>query len=106
MSITQHTPGFDRPWENGAHGDFGSDIGFGWPCFCHGRLGAVESCDRPVNGAELIRQLLPFLFKRAAYLIHFDHLSPRSVKLAVPPSSRRLHFRSQSARLGPTGACN
>ena len=76
MIIAQHAPGFDRPWENGAHTEFGSDIGFGWPCFSNRRSGSAESCNRPVNSVELIRQFLTFLFKHAAYPIHFDHCHP------------------------------
>ncbi len=76
MSITQHAPGFDRRWENVADSERSSDIRFGRPCFSTGRSGTVESCDRPVNSVELIRQFLTFLFKHAAYPIHFDHRHP------------------------------
>ena len=83
MSIAQRAPGFDRPWDNGAHSEFGRDIGCGWLCFSYstGRSGAVESCDRPVNSVELVRQLPPFLFKHAAYPIRFDHCYPADSSL-------------------------
>ena len=78
MSIAQRAPGLDRSREHGARSVFGCDIWFDWPRFGDRHCGAVESCDRPVNGVELIRQFPTFLCKQASYLIRFDHCHPEA----------------------------
>jgi hypothetical protein len=96
MSIAQHAPGLDRPREYGARSVFGCDIWFDWPRFGDRCFGIVESCDRPVNGVELIRQFPTFLCKHASYVIRFDHCHP-----VAGLSRQEWQLRLRMGRLRP-----